>query len=255
VAACLGSTGAGVLTGLGQIALRRLSSGNGIDTTAAIWFHAGRLPALRRSRESFNSAMARHFLQVPVPEEYHKYQRTNSAMIPSSKCRLRNSAGRFLVKVPPCQIGLRCLQQIRYHRYYSFFGTGTFVLVVKQSQLDALAAAAENSFKQKLLRHIERSFPSEFAALGAPNIRQVIEAGIARARQYGLTGKRQICGFIDLMFIYGPHFDCDPRFPWAGRMLQDPTLPQEVKHAQLLDAARLHLNRASARLRRPGSDA
>jgi CIC family chloride channel protein len=39
--------GAGVLTGLGQIVLRRLSSGNGIDTTAAIWFHAGRLPALR----------------------------------------------------------------------------------------------------------------------------------------------------------------------------------------------------------------
>ncbi len=38
---------AGVLTGLGQILLKRLSSGNGIDTTAAIWFHAGRLPALR----------------------------------------------------------------------------------------------------------------------------------------------------------------------------------------------------------------
>jgi len=39
--------GAGLLTGLGQILLKRLSSGNGIDTTAAIWFHAGRLPALR----------------------------------------------------------------------------------------------------------------------------------------------------------------------------------------------------------------
>jgi CIC family chloride channel protein len=39
--------GAGVTTGLGQLALKRLSSGNGIDTTAAIWFHAGRLPALR----------------------------------------------------------------------------------------------------------------------------------------------------------------------------------------------------------------
>ena len=38
---------AGVATGLGQILLKRLSSGNGIDTTAAIWFHAGRLPALR----------------------------------------------------------------------------------------------------------------------------------------------------------------------------------------------------------------
>ena len=38
---------AGVITGIGQIVLRRLSSGNGIDTTAAIWFHAGRLPSLR----------------------------------------------------------------------------------------------------------------------------------------------------------------------------------------------------------------
>ena len=38
---------AGAVTGVGQILLRRLSSGNGIDTTAAIWFHAGRLPYLR----------------------------------------------------------------------------------------------------------------------------------------------------------------------------------------------------------------
>jgi CIC family chloride channel protein len=39
--------GAGVVTGAGQIILKHLSSGNGIDTTAAIWFHAGRLPAWR----------------------------------------------------------------------------------------------------------------------------------------------------------------------------------------------------------------
>ncbi len=39
--------GAGLATGAGQIILRSLSSGNGIDTTAAIWFHAGRMPAWR----------------------------------------------------------------------------------------------------------------------------------------------------------------------------------------------------------------
>ena len=37
----------GLVTGAEQIILGRLSSGNGIDTTAAIWFHAGRMPALR----------------------------------------------------------------------------------------------------------------------------------------------------------------------------------------------------------------
>jgi chloride channel protein, CIC family len=39
--------GAGLVTGAGQVILKHLSSGNGIDTTAAIWFHSGRMPALR----------------------------------------------------------------------------------------------------------------------------------------------------------------------------------------------------------------
>jgi CIC family chloride channel protein len=39
--------GAALLTGIGQKLLKQLSSGNGIDTTEAIWFHAGRMPPLR----------------------------------------------------------------------------------------------------------------------------------------------------------------------------------------------------------------
>jgi CIC family chloride channel protein len=38
---------AGALTSFGQFVLRHLASGNGIETTEAIWFRAGRLPALR----------------------------------------------------------------------------------------------------------------------------------------------------------------------------------------------------------------
>ena len=40
-------TGAGLVTGTGQLLLTKLSSGNAIDISAAIWFHAGRLPKLR----------------------------------------------------------------------------------------------------------------------------------------------------------------------------------------------------------------
>ncbi len=38
---------AGLITGTGQILLGRLPSANGTETTAAIWLHAGRMPALR----------------------------------------------------------------------------------------------------------------------------------------------------------------------------------------------------------------
>ncbi|MGA9390900.1 MAG: chloride channel protein [Candidatus Sulfotelmatobacter sp.] len=37
----------GILTGIGQLLLKQLPSGNGIETTAAIWLYAGRMPALR----------------------------------------------------------------------------------------------------------------------------------------------------------------------------------------------------------------
>lgn len=39
--------GAGLVTGAGQVVLVRLTSSNSIDITEAIWFSAGRLPALR----------------------------------------------------------------------------------------------------------------------------------------------------------------------------------------------------------------
>lgn len=39
--------GAGIVTALGQLVLVRLTSGNAIEITSALWFHAGRLPALK----------------------------------------------------------------------------------------------------------------------------------------------------------------------------------------------------------------
>lgn len=39
--------GAGLVTGAGQLILKQLTSANGIDTTAAIWFHGGRMPPAR----------------------------------------------------------------------------------------------------------------------------------------------------------------------------------------------------------------
>jgi CIC family chloride channel protein len=49
--------GAGLLTGAGQLLLVRLSSANSIDITAAIWFHAGRLPVWRTLGSSVLSVL------------------------------------------------------------------------------------------------------------------------------------------------------------------------------------------------------
>ena len=50
--------GAGAVVGIGQLVLVRLSSGNGIDITAAIWFSAGRLPVVRTLGSAVLSVVA-----------------------------------------------------------------------------------------------------------------------------------------------------------------------------------------------------
>ncbi len=47
--------GAGLLTGLGQFLLSRLTTGNAIETTTALWFSAGRLPAVRTTASAILS--------------------------------------------------------------------------------------------------------------------------------------------------------------------------------------------------------
>jgi H+/Cl- antiporter ClcA len=49
--------GAGVLTGIGQVLLGKLTSANGIDITEAISRHAGRLPTLRTLGSAFLSVL------------------------------------------------------------------------------------------------------------------------------------------------------------------------------------------------------
>ncbi len=49
--------GAGTIVVLGQLLLARISSGNGIDITTALWFSAGRMPALRTLGSAFLSVI------------------------------------------------------------------------------------------------------------------------------------------------------------------------------------------------------
>jgi hypothetical protein len=58
---------AGILTGAGQVLLKQVPSGNGIDTTAAIWFYAGRMPAPRTPGSALLSIFAVGMGQPSLP--------------------------------------------------------------------------------------------------------------------------------------------------------------------------------------------
>jgi len=89
--------GAGIVTGAGQFVLRHLSSGNGIDTTAAIWFYAGRMPALRTLGSAVLSVVIVGMGAALGREGAPKQAGAVMANLFSDKARLSDEQRRLLV--------------------------------------------------------------------------------------------------------------------------------------------------------------
>src|SRR5580700_10255871 len=73
-------------------------------------------------------------------------------MIPSSKCRPRNSAGRCLVKVSPYQIGPRCLQQ---SPYASFSPNGRWIVTANWDHTARVWNATDGKYLRTLHGHAD----------------------------------------------------------------------------------------------------
>jgi hypothetical protein len=92
------------------------------------------------------------------------------------------------------------------------------MLVVRTAQLEALGASVQQHFEERLMAHLERFFPQPCVILGEFGLRQLCQEGIARARAYGLRSERDLCKYLNLMFVFGCDFDHEQ--PWAAEILQ-----------------------------------
>ncbi len=116
-------------------------------------------------------------------------------------------------------------------------------MIIRTEQLQSLSAASLENFKTRLVAHIREWFPHQYAVLGDPLTRLLVDLGVESARDRGIEGKRDICGFIDLMLIFGPDFDKDPDLPWARAILDDTNIPSTEKMPRLLETANAVLER------------
>jgi hypothetical protein len=56
--------------------------------------------------------------------------------------------------------------------------------------------------------------------MGEGGLREFIQYGIRRAAHYGITAKRDVCKYIDVMVVLGRDFDKDARYAWASNILE-----------------------------------
>jgi len=110
------------------------------------------------------------------------------------------------------------------------------VLKLRRDQMAAFEERALAQFEPRMLAHLRRCFPRQCEALGDSNVREAIRYGIERAGSYDIVAERDVCMYIELMFIFGRDFDTDKRFPWASEILNDDLTPDpSVKVRHLYD--------------------
>ncbi len=115
-------------------------------------------------------------------------------------------------------------------------------MLIRNNQMRALADQRTAAYESDVADHLKRCFPKECETLGEDGTRETIRFGICRARDHGITAKREVCMYIDLMVVQGRDFDSEP---WAsevlnGRRWKDPS----AKIAELFRRANQNTGRS-----------
>jgi len=79
-----------------------------------------------------------------------------------------------------------------------------------------------------MVEHIKEFFPKYYEIHKEPLIRKVILYAVGRAESYNLITERDVCLYINLVFLLGSNFDTDPQLPWAAAILNDETITDSV---------------------------
>ena len=108
------------------------------------------------------------------------------------------------------------------------------MLIIRSEQLKVFEAAAVRRYEDEMGAHLAAVSPQLFKALGEEQMRRAIRFGIGRADSYGFTFCGPVRVYLELMLLFGSHFDSDPQYPWAAAILSDRDTETQMERAALL---------------------
>lgn len=108
------------------------------------------------------------------------------------------------------------------------------MLIIRKEQMETFDKFVLPAFEEEMIAHLKQFAPDHAETIGDKNVRLLIRSGIESAKQYGLTYRNPVRFYIELMFMFGSDFDTDPQYAWAGEILIDSTILDQVEKADRL---------------------
>lgn len=111
------------------------------------------------------------------------------------------------------------------------------MLIIRSEQMKIFRDKDEQEFIDTVMNDLQANYPEEIEGIQPETLRQMVQNGIIRAQQYGLTKKYSIALFIELMFLIGPNFD---EYPPVSFVLRDCRLEPNARMDKLVDSITEH---------------
>ena len=119
------------------------------------------------------------------------------------------------------------------------------MLEVRPDQIKAFRDDAERKYVTKLCGVLPSIWPGLCITLGDKGLREWVEKGLAKAKDYGIETIANRTRYVHLMcMLVNPDFDTDPKTAWAGTILGWKA-PEGLKLAALEKRARLEAEKAT----------
>jgi hypothetical protein len=108
------------------------------------------------------------------------------------------------------------------------------VLLIRNDQVGLLQQAVRSSFEREMVLHLTDFSPPLVEAIGEDQLRAVIHLGMVRSAQHEFTHRGPVRLYLELMLLFGSHFDTDPQYPWAAEILADRRSGSQMQRAERL---------------------
>jgi hypothetical protein len=105
------------------------------------------------------------------------------------------------------------------------------MLTIRLEQCEVLGRTSLRHFEDEMVEHLNNFAPKHCEVIKESGIRTVIRLGIERAKEYGFTNRGPVRFYIELMFMFGSYFDTDSQYQWAGEVLSDRAVSDQMFRA------------------------
>jgi hypothetical protein len=105
------------------------------------------------------------------------------------------------------------------------------MLTIRPEQYEVLRRTLLRQFEDEMVEHLDNFAPKHCEVIKESGIRTVIRLGVERAKEYGFTNRGPVRFYIELMFMFGSYFDTDPQYQWAGEVLNDRAVSDQMFRA------------------------